>query len=738
MTSLSHLQLWGGVECTVNRVGSRYFEQLDRTGHITRIDDLDRFAALGIKALRQPLLWERACRSVADTPDWRWSDQWLQRLKDLSVRPIAGLVHHGSGPLGTDLLDPEFPQKLSAYAELVARRYPWIDAYTPVNEPLTTARFSALYGLWYPHRRDDRSFVTALLNQCRAVVLAMRAIRQVNSNAELIQTDDIGQTYATPRLQYQAEFENERRWLTFDLICGKVNQQHPLWSFLIRSGAPERELLWFADHPCPPNVIGMNYYLSSERFLDERIHLYPHLPVGGNGIERYIDVEAARVWADSLAGATTFLTEGWKRYGIPLAITECHNGCTREEQMRWVRDVWQQASTARELGTDVRAVTLWSLLGAFDWDTLVTQENNRYESGVFDIRAPEPRGTAVAELATQLAKGCEPTHPVLSSPGWWKRSSRFTFGFSVRRDGALTPNRQSPAFPQLKVRPLLITGGTGTLGRAFARECLIRGIDFKLTTRAELDVADKRSVRAALAAYNPWAIVNTAGYVRVDDAESDVTRCFRENATGPAVLARECAKHALRFVTFSSDLVFDGTKSTPYVESDNPSPVNVYGRSKVEAERTVLSILPSAMIVRTSAFFSPWDEYNFVTQTLRELAAGRQVSAEADVFVSPTYVPDLVKATLDLLIDGASNIFHLANAGSTTWAGLARTTAELMDCDPDLVRPCLHNELRSAAQRPEFSVLGSERTFVMPSLEDALSRYVVERGPITDARLLAA
>jgi dTDP-4-dehydrorhamnose reductase len=111
-----------------------------------------------------------------------------------------------------------------------------------VNEPLTTARFSALYGVWYPHARDDRSFVRALLTQVQATVLAMREIRAVNPHARLVQTDDLGYTTARPRLQYQANFENERRWLSFDLLCGRVDRRHRLWRYLRRHGASEDEL----------------------------------------------------------------------------------------------------------------------------------------------------------------------------------------------------------------------------------------------------------------------------------------------------------------------------------------------------------------------------------------------------------------------------------------------------------------------------------------------------------------
>jgi len=109
-------ELWGGVECTVNRVNDDYFDQMERNGHAWRLEDLDLFASLGIKALRYPVLWERTAPDGIDNADWRWADERLNRLRELGIEPIVGFVHHGSGPRDTNLLDPAFPGRLAAYA----------------------------------------------------------------------------------------------------------------------------------------------------------------------------------------------------------------------------------------------------------------------------------------------------------------------------------------------------------------------------------------------------------------------------------------------------------------------------------------------------------------------------------------------------------------------------------------------------------------------------------------------
>ena len=212
------LELWGGHECTVNRVGDQYRDQTLLTGHHDRPDDLARFADLGITRLRYPVLWKRVAPARPDDCDWRWSDDRLREISRLGMQPIVGLLHHGSGPHYTSLIADDF----ATYAAAVAQRYPAVTDWTPINEPLTTTRFSALYGVWYPHARDERLFWIALLNQIDGIRGAMRAIRRVNPAARLIPTEDLGRYYSTPQLAAKAEHMNDRCWMTGDLLTGKV------------------------------------------------------------------------------------------------------------------------------------------------------------------------------------------------------------------------------------------------------------------------------------------------------------------------------------------------------------------------------------------------------------------------------------------------------------------------------------------------------------------------------------
>jgi dTDP-4-dehydrorhamnose reductase len=191
------------------------------------------------------------------------------------------------------------------------------------------------------------------------------------------------------------------------------------------------------------------------------------------------------------------------------------------------------------------------------------------------------------------------------------------------------------------------------------------------------------------------------------------------NASGAEKLARACKAAGVPLVTFSSDLVFDGTLGRPYREDDPTCPSCVYGVSKARAEEQVLGAMGDALVIRTSAFFGPWDQYNFAWNTLTALARGETVTACEKSVVSPTYVPDLCHATLDLLVDGEKGIWHLANQGSLSWYDFAVRVAEGAGFDASRVRPL-------GTGTPAATVLGSRHGPMMRSLDEAIEDYLRE------------
>jgi dTDP-4-dehydrorhamnose reductase len=685
------LAVWGGFECTRIRVGRKHRDQILETGHEARFDDLLAVAALGLKTLRYPVLWEKVAPKRNEECDWNWHDQRLGFMQNNGIELIAGLVHHGSGPAYTSLLSPEFPVLFARYAEQVARRYPWIERYTPINEPLTTARFSGLYGHWHPHRRNMRTFLHILVNQCKAIRLAMSAIRHVNSAAQLVQTEDVGKAFATRALRRQADYENERRWLSLDLLAGRVDATHPWRPIFQRYGIEQSDLELFADGKGSPNIIGFNHYLTSERYLDERVAKYPAHLHGGR--RRYVDLDAARVEFPTVdLGPTERLRELWARYKRPIAITEVHHDGTRDEQLRWLVEVWKSAHEVRAEGADIRAVTVWSLVGAVDWNSLLREKNNYYESGAFDIRAPTLRTTAIGQAVKCLSQTGWYDHPVLDIEGWWRRPGRYH----------VAANIVGKRHQDRKARALLIIGASG-VAKALCQICKERGLAYALFTNTEWS----RLSDAKVATLSPWAVVSASAYVRTP---SSAERCWLRK------LGSLCSRFGWPLLAFSSDRVFSGLSERPYNEYDNLRPQDEFGAALASIEKQSLQIHPNTLIARCGPILDASDPDCFGVQLLSKLKFGRQPALFSEVTISPAYVPDLINGALDLLIDGERGIWHLANRGHLSLAELANRLCKEAGLGAPRASAASENTPRNFA-------LVSRRGWITPTIDSAISRF---------------
>jgi len=484
---------------------------------------------------------------------------------------------------------------------------------------------------------------------------------------------------------------------------------------MVSVGIQAEELDYFLENNCPPDICGFNYYLTSERYLDEDLSKYPECYHGGNGRHRYADVHTAMVKLEQETGGYNLLKEAWERLKLPLAITECHLYSPREEQMRWFNDMWNAANQLKREGVDIRAITAWALFGLHGWNKLCTQPYGEYEPGVFNLNSGEPRPTAMAAYLQALIRDRNYEHPVLENEGWWK--------LDVHKIGA---SKERPTTRMLKTpttQPLLIIGRNGSLGTALSRSASERNIHHLLLSRRELDITRLESLEQIVDSLNPWAIINAAGYVKVPEAENDYMDCLKLNTEGPVNLAQVCEQKGIKLLTFSSDLVFDGKKSTPYTESDRVSPLNNYGKSKVQAEKRISEINNNALIVRTSSFFGPWDDFNFATRTLMSLLEGKGVKAAHDIFVTPTYLPDLAHESLNILLDNECGLFHLTNTGTVSWAEFAQKVAQKAGFDIKLIDAVPFAELGLDVRIPRYSALTTEKGIILPSFEDALQRY---------------
>jgi dTDP-4-dehydrorhamnose reductase len=714
------MEIWGGVECTIARVRNRVHDQLKLSGHEDRPEDLELFADLGIRTIRYPILWEKYSKDPKSFLSLH--DRRLEKLRDFGITPIAGLEHHGSGPFHTDLSQPDFPELLSEFAQTIATRYPWLEYFNPINEPLTTARFSGLYGIWYPHHNSDASFVRIFVNEMKAIVLSMKNIRKINPEAKLIPTEDICKVQSTPLLATQAAFENNRRWLTYDFLTGKFRPGHPLWNYFRKHGIKEAELLFFSENTCVPFICGYNYYATSERYLDEHLYRYPKRYRGGNGKMSYADIEAVRVGAVTPFGFYHLLKESWDRYKLPVALSEVHLGCTREEQLRWFYEAYKTALQLEKEKVDIRAITAWSFLGSYDWNSLLQVHNGHYEPGIYDLRSGTPRPTALAHLIKKINSKENINHPLLEVPGWWKRDIRMLYHIpkEKKKDISSHPEHENSS-------PLLIIGATGSLGRAFAKICEHRGIAYQLLNRREFDIASRASMETYLRKVRPWAIVNAAGYTNIDMAEICPQQCFRENTLGAALLSKVCKNSGIKLVTFSSDQVFNGKKKVPYEENDLTAPLNKYGESKKMAEEYILKSNPEVLIIRSSFFFNPWADDDLLRNILSPASVGDyKYPLASDIIISPTYIPDMVHQVLDLMIDNESGIWHLSGPDEMSHYSFIQLALEIADKSNTNIIAQPFEKLNYSAERPSYSVLKSSQGIILPSIHSSLNNYLYE------------
>ena len=404
-------EIWASPEPTVARIDAlRTRDQLRDTGHDTRESDIGLIGRLGVRATRYPVLWEKVAPSDPHVRDYGWAERRLRALADRGVEPIVTLLHHGSGPFYTSLVDPRFPELFSEYAAATARRFPWVKRWTPINEPLTTARFSTLYAAWYPNRFfDDAAFGRAIVNEARAIAAAHERIRQIVPDAEFLLTEDLQSfTAADTEVEDYVAHKRERMYLSCELLQGRVVDGHPLHPYLVeRCGIPAAELEVLARKPMPPDVMGWNYYPNSERWLESDGH-------GGHRNLGIVDVAPERMDMRPL------LREAHARLGLPFALSEVHVLGNERERARWMLQRFADAMAVREEGVPVVAFGAWAAFGMVDWVSLLRRDERICEDGVYTC-APggRPQPTLVAHVVAELAAGRIPSAP--PEPAWWER-----------------------------------------------------------------------------------------------------------------------------------------------------------------------------------------------------------------------------------------------------------------------------------------------------------------------------
>jgi dTDP-4-dehydrorhamnose reductase len=270
----------------------------------------------------------------------------------------------------------------------------------------------------------------------------------------------------------------------------------------------------------------------------------------------------------------------------------------------------------------------------------------------------------------------------------------------------------------------LLIGAAGQLGSAFRA----RLADVTALTRAELDLTDAGAIRDAVARAGPDVILNCAAYNAVDQAEGDAPGAFAVNAFAVLELARAATTCGATLVHYSTDFVFDGTASAPYVEDARANPASVYGQSKLVGEWMALQA-PRAYVLRVESLFGGPATRSSIDRIVDSLRQARPTRVFVDRVVTPSYVEDVIDASVALLDrQAAPGIYHCVNSGVTTWHELGEFVARTIGANPALLEPVRVADVPMRAPRPQYCALSNEKLALagvtMPEWRDALARHL--------------
>lgn len=288
---------------------------------------------------------------------------------------------------------------------------------------------------------------------------------------------------------------------------------------------------------------------------------------------------------------------------------------------------------------------------------------------------------------------------------------------------------------------VLVTGTTGQLGSEVAARFKQLGREVVAADRRVLDFLQPAQAAALIRAQQADWVINCAAYTQVDKAESEPEQAFIINRDTPAQLAQAVAEYDGQFLQLSTDFVFDGTQTRPYVEDDATHPLGVYGRSKLEGEQAVQRALPNAVIVRTAWVYGVHG-HNFVKTMLRLATAGTPLRVVSDQRGTPTWTRDIVAAIVALVDQQASGVFHFTAAGETSWHGFASAILEEaanagFTIKTKKIEPIATTDYPTPATRPAYSVLNTDKIsaclpFTIPAWRDSLKNMLQEYATCAD------
>jgi beta-glucosidase/6-phospho-beta-glucosidase/beta-galactosidase len=402
-----------GIEnsCPTIRGGAERVDQMEKCGHYDHWRrDFDCVQELGIHFLRYGPPLHRTFLGPGRY-DWSFSDATFGDLFRRQIVPIADLCHFGLPDWLGSFQNPSFPQHFADYARDFARRYPWVQLYTPVNEMFSTALFSARYGWWNEQEQSDRAFVTAIKHLVTANILAMKAILLVRRDAIFVQSESSEYFHAsTPSAIHAAEVRNALRFLALDLNYGR-RVDSVMYEYLMDNGLTREQYHSFQGHGLQHHcILGNDYYETNEHRVEEDGTTHP---------------------SGEVFGYDSITMQYYDRYKLPVMHTEtnCQEGPRGDEAVYWLWKEWANVMLVRNSGVPIVGFTWYSLTDQVDWDINLRENKGGVNPlGLYDLdRNVRAVGTAYKELIARW-RGLLPTRsvcltvPIALPRGWMPRS----------------------------------------------------------------------------------------------------------------------------------------------------------------------------------------------------------------------------------------------------------------------------------------------------------------------------
>jgi beta-glucosidase/6-phospho-beta-glucosidase/beta-galactosidase len=362
--------------------GRTRVDEMEKCGHYQQWKtDFALVQELGICFLRYGLPLYRVF-TAPEKYDWEFSDAAFNELRRRNILPIADLCHFGVPDWIGNFQNPDFPELFAEYADAFARRYPWIQLYTPINEMFICAVFSASFGWWNEQLKEDRAFVTALKHIVKANVLAMHAILKIRPDAIFVQSESSEYFHAeNPAAIRAAELMNSKRFLSLDLNYGR-RVDSDMYEFLMDNGMTREEYHFFLHHNLKHHcLMGNDYYVTNEHRVCADGSTYP---------------------AGEVFGYDEITRQYYERYQLPIMHTETNlaEGPRGDEAVYWLWKEWANLLRVRNNGMPVVGFTWYSLTDQMDWDTALRENNGHVNPlGLYDLnRKIRPVGKAYKKL----------------------------------------------------------------------------------------------------------------------------------------------------------------------------------------------------------------------------------------------------------------------------------------------------------------------------------------------------